>query len=138
MDLYCGVGIFGSFLSDKFKKIIAVEHNRSSLKFARKNIKASNTLFFDKSVEYLEKTHFGESVQLILVNPPRTGLTNAVRQFILRMAPKQLIYISCNAVTQARDLKTLTQGGYTISDCKLFDFYPQTAYVESVIKLTSG
>ena len=54
---------------------------------------------------------------------------------ILKQDAARIIYVSCNPVTQARDLKTLLESGYVISDCRLFDFYPQTSYMESVIKL---
>jgi len=135
MDLYCGVGLFGAFLIDNFHRIIAVEQNKKAIYYARKNIRNSNSFFFNKNVENLEQNVLGPHVQLILVNPPRTGLTKAARRFLIGQMPDCIVYVSCNPATQARDLKVLLNSGYGIIDYRLFDFYPQTSYVESVVKL---
>ncbi|MFC1585999.1 class I SAM-dependent RNA methyltransferase [Fibrobacterota bacterium] len=135
MDLYCGVGLFGAFLGEHFDQLIAVEQNKTAVKYARKNLKSSNCRIFNEKVENLDSNSFKGPVQLILVNPPRTGLTKAARKFILQLAPDNMTYISCHPVTLARDLRGFMDSGYQVTDFRLFDFFPQTAYVESIVKM---
>ena len=72
----------------------------------------------------------------VVVDPPRDGLDAAVKEYLIAKQPPRLVYVSCNPVTLARDLKTLLAGGFKLDDLRLFDFYPQTAHVESVAKLS--
>jgi 23S rRNA (uracil1939-C5)-methyltransferase len=72
----------------------------------------------------------------VVVDPPRDGLDPAVKAYLIAKKPPRLVYVSCNPVTLARDLKTLVANGFKLDDLRLFDFYPQTAKVESVAKLS--
>ncbi|MBF0432335.1 MAG: class I SAM-dependent RNA methyltransferase [Fibrobacteria bacterium] len=135
MDLYCGIGLFGAFLSDRFTKVIAVEENSFALKFAKQNIKGSNHLFLNRRLEEINLELLPEEIDFVVVNPPRNGLSRIAREFLTHIRPAHLTYVSCNPDTQARDLKYLLQHNFKISRHKLFDFYPQTSYVESVVKL---
>lgn len=148
MDLYCGVGLFGAFLKDRFDRVVAVEENAVALAYARRNIGPGRTesgrtesghLFLQGRLEDLIAEGRPELIsarpEVILVDPPRPGLDAGVRAYLADKQPPRLIYVSCNPVTLARDLKTLLAEGFVLEDLRLFDFYPQTAHVEAVAKL---
>ena len=138
-DLYCGVGLFGSFLSDRFSRIICVESSAMSLSFARRNVPGTSHEFYPMSVEQWTSTAAGrEALDAALVDPPRAGLGPQVRRWLVEKGPPKLVYVSCNPVTLARDLAGLLAGGYTLDDLRLFDFYPQTSHIEAAAKLSRG
>lgn len=139
MDLYCGVGIFGAFLADRFRSVLAVEENPASLAYARRNIPGPDAVFLEGKLEDLALQGrlggTGRRPDAVVVDPPRPGLDAAVRDWLAGNRPPRLVYVSCNPVTLARDLKSLTAAGFRLQDLRLFDFYPQTAHVEAVAKL---
>lgn len=138
LDLYCGVGLFGAFLADHFEEVLAVEENPAALEWARRNI-GVNHGFLRGRVEELLRAERGPLAEarpdVIVVDPPRTGLDRAVAGFLIEKRPPRLVYVSCDLVTLARDLKALLAAGFSLDDLRLFDFYPQTAHVEAVAKL---
>jgi 23S rRNA (uracil1939-C5)-methyltransferase len=138
LDLYCGVGLFGAFLADRCERVLAVEENPIALEWALRNIGATHD-FLRGRVEDLLLAERGPLAEarpdVIVVDPPRTGLDRAVSDFLVAKRPPRLIYVSCNPVTLARDLKQLLAAGFALDDLRLFDFYPQTAHVEAVAKL---
>lgn len=140
LDLYCGVGLFGSFLKDSFKNVVAIEENKRSMLYAKKNIaservqsKESSHLFISQPVEKVQDSL--PSIDFAVVDPPRPGLTKQAKEFLLGLNISKLVYVSCDPVTLARDLKELLANGYTIQKMKIFDFYPQTFHIESVVHL---
>jgi 23S rRNA (uracil1939-C5)-methyltransferase len=139
LDLYCGVGLFGAFLKDAFARVLAVEENPISLEYALSNIGDTHD-FLRGRVEDLLAQERGLLAacrpDAVVVDPPREGLDAAVREFLIARKPPRLVYVSCNPVTLARDLKTLLAHGFALDDLRLFDFYPQTAHVEAVAKLS--
>lgn len=139
LDLYCGVGLFGAFLKDRFDRVLAVEENPIALEYALGNIGDTGE-FMRGRVEELLKEERGPFASgrpdAVVVDPPRDGLDAAVKEYLIAKKPPRLVYVSCNPVTLARDLKTLVAGGFRLDDLRLFDFYPQTAHVESVAKLS--
>ena len=139
LDLYCGVGLFGAFLKDRFERVLAVEENPISLEYALGNIGDTGE-FLRGRVEQLLKEERGPLASgrpdAVVVDPPRDGLDPAVKEYLIAKKPPRLVYVSCNPVTLARDLKTLVANGFKLDDLRLFDFYPQTAKVESVAKLS--
>lgn len=140
LDLYCGVGLFGAFLKDRFKRVLAVEENRISLEYALRNIGDTHHFLRGRLEDLLleERGHLaGCRPDAIVVDPPRDGLEKTVREFLIAKKPAKLVYVSCNPVTLARDLKTLLASGFILDDLRLFDFYPQTAHVEAVAKLSA-
>jgi 23S rRNA (uracil1939-C5)-methyltransferase len=138
LDLYCGVGLFGAFLTDTFTRVLAVEENPISLEYALRNIGATQH-FLRGRVEDLLGEERGYLAacrpDVVVVDPPRDGLDQAVKDFLIAKKPPRLIYVACNPVTLARDLKTLIAAGFRLDALRLFDFYPQTAHVEAVAKL---
>lgn len=154
-DLYCGVGLFGSFIADRFTRIICVESSAMSLSYARRNVVGSASRdaaqgrdrkgiaheFHPLSVEQwiasgAAPRHGAEGLDAVIVDPPRAGLGVEVREYLAAAAPRRLVYVSCNPVTLARDLGALVAGGYVLEEMRLFDFYPQTSHVEAVAKLS--
>ena len=131
MDLYSGVGTFSAFLEDKFD-VTAVEINKYCLSLARKHLK--RTSFFTSPVEkWNPKT---SKVDTVIVDPPRVGLDKAVPQMIASWKPSRIIYVSCFAPTLHRDSKRLEELGYMLESIRMFDFYPQTSHVETVVLMS--
>jgi 23S rRNA (uracil1939-C5)-methyltransferase len=138
-DLFCGVGLFGAHLSADFAGITAVESDRLSISYAKKNIPRGRNKFFAVSVENwtAEKQALGR-FEAVIVDPPRTGLSRKVRNYLAGNKPGRLVYVSCNPVTLARDLSSLLASGFGLAGLRLFDFYPQTSHVEAVAVLESA
>jgi 23S rRNA (uracil1939-C5)-methyltransferase len=134
MDLYCGVGLFSAFLKDKYKKVTGIEMNPETESFYNKNMEGSDYEFFGQSMEDWLSVNDCKQSDFIIVDPPRTGLSPEVRQFLIRMKAGALVYVSCDPVTQARDTKELLEGGYEIDSARGFDFYPQTHHMETVVR----
>lgn len=132
-DLYAGVGLFASFLADRFARVIAVESSSLSLAFATRNAASPRVETFPMTVEHwIAAGAPGGPFDAVVVDPPRVGLGREVRTWLASAKPRTLVYVSCNPVTLARDLGELVRSGYGIDDLSLFDFYPQTSHVESV------
>lgn len=129
MDLYSGVGTFSAFLP---KGTIAVEKQRDCLSLSK--INAPEAISFTGEVENWGKKN-KEKVDIVVVDPPRTGLYESVPKLIKKFGAKKIIYISCNPVTLSRDIKALQEIGYRAEEVKVFDFYPHTHHVESVVSL---
>jgi 23S rRNA (uracil1939-C5)-methyltransferase len=133
-DLYCGVGTFAFYLMEMFPKIILAEENKSAVSLARENLKGANVEFFavrdtDWQRTLLRKKNaFGFAV----VDPPRAGLSPKLAAILAQEGPPVLAYVSCDAASLARDSKILTKGGYALKKLVFFDFYPQTAHIESL------
>ncbi len=75
---------------------------------------------------------------VVFLDPPRKGCDRAVLDTLLAIAPQKIVYLSCRPATLARDLKTLTEGGYQITQIQPADFFPQTAHVECAVFLEGG
>ncbi len=137
IELYSGIGIFSLLASQKVEKVLGVELNKEAVALAKKSQKANgieNATFLAKPCEKLTDNECSGYKQWI-VNPPRTGLTDTVREFICRHKPDTLIYISCNPATLARDYKTLEASGYTIKKGQVYDMFAQTSHLETVVYL---
>ncbi len=133
LDLYGGVGTFAVFLADRFERVTLVERDELSASWARRNLEGTRVDVFAGSAEaWLGTEAAREAVEAVLVDPPRTGLSAEVADFLGRVRPKRLVYVSCDAATLARDVLRLSALGFGLGECRVFDFYPQTAHVESV------
>ena len=133
-DLYCGVGTFAVFLGGSFPAVVLAEENKKAAALARENLRGTNGEFFalrdtDWAKTVLRrKPAFGFAV----ADPPRTGLAPDASRSLAREGPPLLAYVSCDPASLARDSAVLTKGGYTLKKLALFDFYPQTAHIESL------
>ena len=140
-DLYCGIGTISLFLAQKAKKVYGVEIVPQAIEDARENARLNgldNVEFFvGKAEEVLpeqyEKNHVYADV--IVVDPPRKGCDEACLNTIVKMAPKRVVYVSCDSATLARDMKYLAERGYKVEKVRGCDMFPQGLHVETVCLL---
>ncbi|MDD5680904.1 MAG: class I SAM-dependent RNA methyltransferase [Candidatus Omnitrophica bacterium] len=136
-DLYCGVGTLGILLSENAGKVIGVESERENISFLKKNLLINNVGNFDVREGYCEKLIqdiLKQKVDLILVDPPRKGLDEAVCKNIIKHNVRFIAYVSCNPSTLTRDLKILLKK-YRLSRIWLYDFFPHTTHIEVCVLL---
>jgi 23S rRNA (uracil1939-C5)-methyltransferase len=135
-DLYCGVGTFGAFLSPLFPWVDGLEENRAALALARQNIGPGRHNFYgltdNEWVKMLEAEDPARSYGLIVADPPRRGLSPPMRRWLARGPAPLLAYVSCDAATLARDSGELLRGAWELEELVCYDFYPQTAHIESL------
>jgi 23S rRNA (uracil1939-C5)-methyltransferase len=131
-DLYCGVGTFAVFLGSQFKKIILAEENKKAVAIARENLKGTDAEFFALRDTDWIKTALRRKIGFVVADPPRAGLSSSLAAVLAYNGPPVLAYVSCDAAALARDSKILINGGYKLRNLALFDFYPQTAHIESL------
>lgn len=139
VDAYCGVGTIGLWLAGEAAEVRGMDVIPESIEDAKKNAKRhgiTNTKYVPgKAEEVLPKwVKKGWKPDVIVVDPPRTGLDGQLIQTILQAAPKKLIYISCNPSTLAKDIQTLS-AKYEVKFIQPVDMFPQTAHVECVSQL---
>jgi 23S rRNA (uracil1939-C5)-methyltransferase len=135
LDLYCGVGLFTVPLSRKFDRVIGVEDDDQSAKFARANLanaNLTNAEIMNADVGNWLQGYRDRSPDFLLLDPPRAGAESKVIKGIIELAPPRVCYVSCDPATLARDLKKLIAGGYTLDSLVAFDMFPQTHHVETV------
>jgi len=134
LDLYCGTGTIGIFLSKHFKKVVGFEINKKGVLDAKENIKINNVENATFEVGNLDK---GVSVKsdIVLVDPPRAGLGEKTIKDILKINPEEIIYVSCDPMTLARDIN-LFKDSYEVEEIIPLDLFPHTYHVESITKLT--
>ncbi|MDE6963809.1 MAG: 23S rRNA (uracil(1939)-C(5))-methyltransferase RlmD, partial [Lachnospiraceae bacterium] len=141
-DLYCGIGTISLFLAEKAKRVYGVEVIPQAVENARENAAGngiSNAEFFvGKAEEVLPEKYEkdGISADVIVVDPPRKGCDAACLDTILKMAPRRVVYVSCDSATLARDLKALCGGGYEVERVRAVDMFPMTVGVEVVSLLS--
>ncbi|WP_035055544.1 23S rRNA (uracil(1939)-C(5))-methyltransferase RlmD [Desulfuromonas sp. TF] len=135
LDLFCGMGNFSLPLAQKAKEVIGVEDFEPAIEKARDNAREnglSNMSFHARTAEGAAgKLAGGMGLDLVLLDPPRTGAYEVVRD-LLSVRPAKIIYVSCDPPTLARDLKPLLHGGYRLIFSTPFDLFPQTHHTESL------
>lgn len=133
LDLYSGVGALSLLISKKARKVYGIEVNEYSVNNALENIKLnkiSNVEFLLGKVEdRINDIH--DIVDLIVVDPPRSGVDEYTIKVIKDMLPSKIVYMSCNPITLARDIKLLSDK-YALESVTLFDMFPCTHHVESI------
>jgi 23S rRNA (uracil1939-C5)-methyltransferase len=140
-DLYTGTGTIANFVAKQAKKVIGIEYVEDAIKDAKENSilnEISNTDFFAGDMKLILNENFISThgkPDVIITDPPRAGMEEAVINVILKTLPKKIVYVSCNPSTQARDL-ALLQSHYSILKTQPVDMFPQTAHVENVVLLT--
>ncbi|HTX77766.1 MAG TPA: TRAM domain-containing protein, partial [Terracidiphilus sp.] len=135
-DLYAGVGLFARQLSERFERVIAVESAPAATEALAANLVGSaGAAIALPALEFLRRNAGGPRPDLIVVDPPRTGLGQELVSIIGRIAARSLVYVSCDPATLARDLRGLIADGYAIESVTLVDLFPQTFHLESVVHL---
>ncbi|WP_404452715.1 23S rRNA (uracil(1939)-C(5))-methyltransferase RlmD [Virgibacillus necropolis] len=140
VDAYCGIGTIGLIASQKAGKVIGVELNKDAVRDAIHNSKRNgvkNARFYQGDAgEFMVKMAArGEKADVVIMDPPRSGSDEAFLSSVVKLQPKRVVYVSCNPVTQARDLKYLVKNGYAVEGIQPVDMFPQTVHVEAVTKL---
>jgi 23S rRNA (uracil1939-C5)-methyltransferase len=139
VDLYSGVGLFTLPLARRFSQVVAVEGNSRACRYAIQNINdagLTNVEVINRRVDdWLRDSTISDPIDLILLDPPRSGAEPEVIEGLLIARPTQIVYVSCDPSTLARDLKALLAGDYRLDSLAAFDMFPQTHHVETVVHL---
>ena len=141
VDAYCGTGTIGMIASDKAGKVIGVELNADAVRDARNNAKANqirNIQFYqnDAGKFLVEMAGQGAKVDVVLMDPPRSGSTEEFMSSVVRIGPERIVYVSCNPETLVRDLKYFKKKGYRVAKGVGVDMFPFTEHVETVVLLS--
>lgn len=140
VDLYCGIGTIGLTLSDKAKRLFGIEIIPQAVENARLNAKLNevdNAEYFCgdafSGANELEKR--GITPDVIILDPPRKGCQRELLELIAKMAPKRIVYVSCDSATLARDLEILDGLGYKAKEVTPVDMFPRTPHCEAVCQV---
>ena len=138
MDVYCGVGLFSAFLAPHVKRLVGIEASPKACSNFTVNLDEFDSveLFQAEAEQVLSDLDFHADV--VVVDPPRSGIARFALEALLRMQPEWIAYISCDPSTLARDAKIILKAGYQIESVTPFDLFPQTYHIESIslFKLT--
>lgn len=141
-DLYTGTGTIANFVARQASKVVGIEYVPEAIEDAKVNANINqigNVSFFAGDMKDVLNANFVAThsrPQVVITDPPRAGMHEAVVQRILEMAPRRIVYVSCNPATQARDMQML-HSQYDLEKIMPVDMFPQTSHVESVALLTN-
>lgn len=143
IDAYSGVGTIGMFLSDKVNKVISVENNKQAHIAAitnAKNNKIKNVLFYnDDATDFINQlASQREKIDVVIMDPPRTGSTEQFINSCIKLNPKKIVYVSCGPDTLARDLQLFYKNKYTVTKGSCFDMFCFSEHIETVVLLTKN
>lgn len=134
VDLYCGIGIIAQAIAGKTAKVSGIEINKRQIKQAEECLKMNginNVEFISADAEnFLE--HSGKHIDLLVINPPRVGMSKWLIRDVVDNPVSHIIYSSCNPDTFARDAGRLEEGGFKLVSVQPFDMFPQTHHLELV------
>lgn len=135
LDLYCGTGTIGIYLSPYVKEVIGIEINADAVRDANINKEINNV----KNAQFYcgdagaVLSSLAIKPDIVVVDPPRAGLSEKARELLLKNKPKKIIYVSCNPMTLARDIASLVD--YEVLEMTPVDLFPNTHHVECVAAL---
>lgn len=140
LDAYCGIGTIGLIAAKSAGQVVGVEVNGDAVRDARVNAKRNaitNAHFIeaDAGKYMVALAEEGQHIDVVFMDPPRAGSDMPFLNSLITLAPKKVIYISCNPETQARDLRMLTKNGYRVTYIQPFDMFPHTQHIECVVCL---
>nr|WP_229675744.1 23S rRNA (uracil(1939)-C(5))-methyltransferase RlmD [Saccharibacillus kuerlensis] len=143
VDAYCGTGTIGLWLAPYAAEVRGIEIIPEAVEDATRNAALNgrdNAQFFEGEAEDLlpRWAKAGLSPDVIVADPPRTGLDRKFLETVLRTKPQKFVYVSCNPSTLAKDCKVLLDGGYEIQSVQPLDMFPQTSHVECVTVLVKN
>ncbi len=138
IDLYCGTGTIGLSMAKECKELVSVEIIDQAIENANKNAEhngITNARFIcaDAEKAALQLKREGIVPDVIIVDPPRKGLTEKLIDTIVEMSPKRVVYVSCDPATLGRDLKQFEELQYSVKEITPVDLFPRTAHVETVV-----
>lgn len=139
LDAYCGMGTIGQYLARFCQKVVGIESHPSAIEDALRSSGANrigNISFYRGRTEQLLSLQLKPggkyAFDVIVLDPPRIGLHPAAKDAVLAHAPRQIVYVSCNTATFARDLGGFLQKGYELRSVQPVDMFPHTAHIETV------
>ena len=146
LDLYCGMGTIGLSMADQCRELIGVEIVPEAIESAKANaarmgeaVTAKSRFFCaDAGQAATQLAAEGLHPDIVMLDPPRKGCDEATLSAVVRMAPRRVVYVSCNPATAARDAAWLEQNGYHAEKVQPVDLFPRTKHVECVIALSKG
>lgn len=137
LDAYCGVGTLALICAQGALEVIGIESVKEAIVDAKENAKRNHI----KNVQFIcgtaeEKIALLGKIDVAIVNPPRKGCDRVFLEALLEKRPRQILYVSCDPATLARDARILCEKGYNLTTVQPFDMFPQTMHVECVASLT--
>lgn len=146
LDLYCGMGTIGLSMAEQCRELIGVEIVPEAIESAKANAArmgeavAAKSRFFcaDAGQAATQLAAEGLHPDIVMLDPPRKGCDEATLSAVVRMAPRRVVYVSCNPATAARDAAWLEQNGYHTEKVQPVDLFPRTKHCECVIALSKG
>jgi 23S rRNA (uracil1939-C5)-methyltransferase len=139
LDAYCGLGSIALYVADKSKEVYGIEVVEEAIDLAKKNAQLNdieNCSFKTGKVrEVIPDLENEFSADVVIVDPPRKGCHQSVLESFVELGPEKIIYVSCKPTSLARDLKFLTDNGYSVEEVQPVDMFPQTYHIETVTKL---
>lgn len=141
IDAYCGIGTIGIIAAKAAGEVIGIELNHDAVRDAVRNAKMNgvkNIRFYENDAGKFmaEMAQQGARADVVFMDPPRAGSDEAFLSSVVKLAPKRIIYISCNPTTQARDLTYLTKQGYRAEGVWPYDMFPVTDNIETICLLS--
>ena len=146
LDLYCGMGTIGLSMAEQCRELIGVEIVPEAIESAKANAArmgkavAAKSRFFcaDAGQAATQLAAEGLHPDIVMLDPPRKGCDEATLSAVVRMAPRRVVYVSCNPATAARDAAWLEKNGYHAEKVQPVDLFPRTKHVETVVLLSKG
>ncbi len=135
LDAYCGIGAIGLWVADRTDKVVGIETVPEAVEMARYNAEQNgidHAAFYHLSADEVDQV--ADTFDVVVVDPPRAGLSKKMVDFLRRNQPARIIYVSCNPATQARDVGLL-KDRYHMVFIQPFDMFPHTPHVENIIVL---
>ena len=139
LDVYCGVGVFSLAASAFFERCLGIEISPQSIHWANANAlinKISNCHFFvGEAAALFSRVDSDPDQTSIILDPPRKGCEQSLLRQLWAFRPRQVVYVSCDPATQARDIRQFLNEGYTVARVQPFDLFPQTRHIENIVTL---
>ena len=142
-DAYCGTGTIGLIAAKSAARVIGIENNASAVRDAAANAKANSI----KNIEFIQADAAkylnspaakNNRSDIVFLDPPRSGASETFLKSLVMLAPQNVVYVSCNLETLARDLAYLVKKDYKVEKIKLVDLFPWTVNCEAVVLLSRG
>ncbi|HEU5350567.1 MAG TPA: 23S rRNA (uracil(1939)-C(5))-methyltransferase RlmD [Terracidiphilus sp.] len=135
-DLYAGVGLFAQPLAARFQRVAAVESSSFATAALGHNLRGTSAAAESSdTLAFLRLNRNSPRPDLVVLDPPRTGLGAEITSLLAGIASPEIVYVSCDPATLARDLRALLTGGYALESLTLADLFPQTYHLETVAHL---
>ena len=138
MYIYCGIGTISLCAAQTAKNVIGIEIVKQAITDAKENAAINgitNTEFYADSAENIVPKLIanGKTADVVILDPPRKGSDEKTLSAIIKSNAKHIVYVSCNPATLARDARLLAESGYTVTRSAIFDLFPHTVHIETVV-----